>query len=270
MNTSMYFVDDAMSSIRQTICATYGAYVGAEVVSDVTQSSIDDAPNDEGLPPTGTAVACSNYQPRIIRIVTGPDTPIRRERLQLRLAELANGRHHTLLMLRGPDDVGAQLRAATSTATLCAQLSERSVFIGVDGIDQRLTSPSSVAAQLATLVNVGATIVCTVDGRYSDAHLLMFHLRTLGITVVRENLCSSSVTEIGVTPRFPTVHTPALTAYVARKHADSFTQIDVADGTVPDTRPKSKRCRLDECAARFAAAYCNPFAISRLLAERKW
>ncbi|ERJ38621.1 SWI/SNF family helicase [Burkholderia sp. AU4i] len=106
---------------------------------------------------------------------------------------------------------------------------------------------------------------------YSDAQLLTFHLRILGITVVREGQCSSSVKEIGATPRrFPTVHTPALTTYAYRKHIESFTQIDVADGTVPDKRPKSKRCRLDECAARFAAAYRNPFAISRLLAERKW
>ncbi|RQR27305.1 hypothetical protein DIE22_31000 [Burkholderia sp. Bp9142] len=172
-------------------------------------------------------------------------------------------------MLRKPDDLGAQLRAAIWTATLRAQFPGRSIFIGIDGIDQRLTSPSSVASQLATLVNIGATIICAVDGRYSDAHLLTFHLRVLGITVVREGQCSSSITEIGVTRSFPTVHTPALTTYAYRKHAESFAQIDVADGTVPDKRPKSKRGRLDEDAVCFAAAYRNPFAISRLLAERK-
>ncbi|WP_157653283.1 hypothetical protein [Burkholderia ubonensis] len=292
MNTSMHSVSDEVSATRQTICGKFGGYVGAEVVSDVTRSPMmrlptlvrtpfpkapkqvlpdDGAPDDQGLPPTGTHVACSDSEPRFVRFITGPDLPIRRERLQLRLAELATGCRHTLLMLRKPDDLGAQLRAAIWTATLRAQFPERSIFIGIDGIDQRLTSPRSVAAQLATLVNIGATIICAVDGRYSDAHLLTFHLRILGITVVREGQCSSSVTEIGGTPRrFPTVHTPALTTYAYRKHADSFTQIDVADGTVPDKRPKSKRCRLDECAARFAAAYCNPFAISRLLAERKW
>jgi hypothetical protein len=201
------------------------------------------------------------------------------ERLHARLAELAAGCCHTLLALRRQDELGAQLRrAATWAAALRAQFPERSIFIGIDGIDQRLTSPSSVAYQLTTLVNVGATIVCAVDGRYSDAHLLTFHLRTLGITVVRESLCSSSVTGISVTPRkFPTVHTPALTAYVSRKHAGPFTQNDVADRTVPDKKPESKRCWLCEGAARFAIAeferaehahaYRNEFSVNRLLRE---
>ncbi|WP_232513628.1 hypothetical protein, partial [Burkholderia humptydooensis] len=288
-----------VSAIHQKICARFGVYVGAEVVSDVKRSPMmrlpspahtpfpeapkqafpdDDAPDDQGLPPAGQHVACSDYEPRIVLFLSGPDSSIRRERLQLRLAELATGCRHALVMFRRPDDLGAQLRAAIGTATQHAQFAERSIFIGIDGIDQRLTSPSSVASQLAMLVNIGATIICAVDGRYSDAHLLTLHLRTLGIAVVRESLRSPSVTEISVTPgSFPVAHTPALTAYVSRKQAESLTQSAVAECTVPDKQPKLKRCRLGEGAVRFAfaeferaeyaRAYRNEFAVNRLLRE---
>ncbi|PRZ52282.1 hypothetical protein BX589_115162 [Paraburkholderia fungorum] len=141
---------------------------------------------DQRPPTTVLHAQCSGHESRIVRFLNGPDSPGRTERLRSRLIELAGGRCHELQLCCMQAELGDRLRSVI--AALHLRPFGRFAFVAIDGIDQRPTSPSSIALQLTTLANAGATIICSVDGRYGDAHLLKFHLRALGIRVVCESL----------------------------------------------------------------------------------
>lgn len=304
MNTCVHFVSGGSSEVCRTLGVNNDVITGAEVVSDVPHmrpqelptpcpaiapapmasrqpALIDeDGPEDQGLPPARPHITCSDYDPPIVRFLNGPDSLMRTTWLRARVAELADGCHHELLMHRGQNELDIQLhRAAAKITALFAQFPERRVFVGINGIDQRLTSPSAVALGVEMLVNIGATVICTVDRRYMDAYLLTCHLRMFGIKVVHERLLSSQRSGRSVSLRiFPVVHTPALTAYVSQKHHEQFAKNDVTVRDFRDREPERREiCKKNAVRsviekftrAENARAYRNEFAVNQLLREWK-
>ncbi len=248
------------------------------------------SPGDRRLPPLPQAVVCSDHEPQIIRFVDGEDGPTRRRALQTCVNQLGATRGRKLLVRCRQGEHDNQLGYARRwAAELCARWSARPVVVGIDGIDQWLTSPSVAARYLQAILNVGAAVACAVDPRYLDSRLLAFHLRILGIVVVRDPLVPKRFIRVSTglemprlspeaergTParRFPGVRSTALGAYAAESH----------DRGAPTTwngaasQQGSKYRRTSEHATpsaisdaervEYARAYRNSFAINRLLRE---
>ncbi|WP_266227117.1 hypothetical protein [Paraburkholderia sp. CNPSo 3076] len=99
-----------------------------------------------------------------------------------------------LMVQRKPGELRVQLfeRVAGLVAALRTVFPERPVLVGIDGVDQHVTSSTGDAIELHGLANLCAGIVCAVDGRYGDERLLRFNLRLLGVTVLREPLFPES------------------------------------------------------------------------------
>ncbi|MGF6506270.1 hypothetical protein [Paraburkholderia sp. 32] len=241
---------------------------------------------EHGLPHLPHFVADSDHEPRVIRFVEGPDSPIRTRALEARVSQLGGPRGRKLFVRCKQGELDKQLVCARARAAeLCAQAPLRPVVLGIDGADQWLTSATAAAFQVQAILDAGAGVVCAVDPRYGDSRLLTFHLRTLGIMVIREpHLPDRSGTTpavpttprlspdagTGVPPRrFPSVSTAALAAYVA--------ELSNPGAQLARNNPASQR-EPDPCWAgegevpsapcEYERAYRNDFAIHRLLRER--
>ncbi|MHB9833321.1 hypothetical protein Q8F57_000635 [Paraburkholderia terrae] len=207
------------------------------------------------------------------------------------VSQLGAAQGRTLLVRCKQGERDNQLGCARAwAAKLCARCPVRRVVVGIDGIDLWLTSPSVAACQLHAILNVGAAVVCAVDSRYGDSRLLAFHLRILGIVVIRELHLPKRLTCVSAglgMPRFspdsksgalvrsfPYVHTPTLAAYMAeRKNPGAQTTPDH-----PLNQRELKGRRTSGGAAlsalsqyervEYARAYRNGFSVNRLLRER--
>ncbi|ADG18137.1 hypothetical protein BC1002_4139 [Paraburkholderia atlantica] len=145
---------------------------------------------------SSTSSTSSIQESRAIRLLDGPDSDRRRDALWARLGQLAVGGGQMLVVSHGPGELHIQLgHVASQVAVLRAFFPDRPVFVGIDGIDQHVKSSLGDAIQLRRLANMCTEIVCTVDGRYGDSSLLIFHLRSLGVTVLRELLPLEDRTE---------------------------------------------------------------------------
>jgi len=242
-------------------------------------------------PPLPEAVACRAFEPYVIRLVDGEDAPMRKRALETCVRQLGAARGRRLLIRCERGELDRQLGYARAWAEKrCDRSPSRPVVVGIDGIDQWLTSPVVAACQLQAILSVGATVVCAVDARYVDSLLLTLQLRVLGIMVVREALVPGSLTSVSPGPwtqcssadsksgspvqSFPYVNAPALVAHMAKhKHPGAQT---------PPDNPFDQRARQPRGATRGAArsvlsqservecarAYRSDFAIERLLRER--
>ncbi|MEX3761426.1 hypothetical protein [Paraburkholderia phenoliruptrix] len=232
MNTSMHFVISGETALRRTARSSFGA-VDSEAVLDwaamprmTSPASASRPPrsrsrawdevevDDQGLPPTHVQAECGEREPRSVLFLNAPDSPHRTEQLHSRSLQLAGRRCHKLLLIGTQNGWGGLLRAVL--AALRAAPRGYSVSVGVDGIDQQLTSPNSTALLLAALLDAGATIICSVDGRYGDAYLLKSHLRTLGITVMYELSARLSAGRSDSSGAFPASYTPTTKVYALR------------------------------------------------------
>jgi hypothetical protein len=301
MNTSIHFHEGGKSAVCRALGDVSSA-VCIEFVSEVAvtqavklgtvrpgnprvgQESEQRVPidrggtDDQGHPPATAYIACSDDGPRSVRFLDGPDSPLRTRQLHACVFDLTAGRCHELLMLRGQKALASQLQQTAIWASgLRAQLPGRPVLLAINGVDQRLTFPVSIARELTTLANIGVSIVCTVDGRYGDARMLTFDLRTLWVSVLAESLHSFLGKRSGLIRRtFPVVDTPALAAYRSRNCDLRCTKSGAADDELPDRdseRPGveknlSRRAGEESTSAEFARAYRNYFAINRLMRER--
>ncbi|CAE6872687.1 hypothetical protein [Paraburkholderia domus] len=322
MNSSAHFIQSRKQAEIRTIYVDNGPTINSKMVADVlyvhqpaarprvswedypcpttsAQRTVcaTEEPNYQGLPPLGLPVACGDHEPHLIRFLDGADSVTRSAALQARMRQLCVQRGRKLLVLSKPGELSTQLdRMAIHAAALYARCPERLVVVGIDGIDQYLESPSRIASQLKTLIDGGVTVACAVDGRYRDSHLLTFHLRTLGVIVIRERLATESganesavcksarfspaPTSVTVR-RFPEVLTPALAAYVSKVQRQGATteMNSFVPREEPGDAPELRQCRRSENAvhftstelerAEYARAYRNDFAMNRLLCEWK-
>lgn len=242
------------------------------------------------LPPLPAAVACGDFEPHVVRLVDGEDAPMRKKALETCVRQLGAARGRRLLVRCKRGELEQQLGHARAWAEKrCDRFPSRPVVVGIDGIDQWLTSPVVAARQLQAILHVGATVACGVDARYVDSLLLTLQLRVLGIMVIREAVVPGSLTSVSPAPdmhcssadsksgrpvrSFPYVNAPALAAHVAeRKNPGAQTPLDNS----LDQRALKQR-GATEGAARWALsgservecarAYRSNFAINRLLRE---
>ncbi|WP_321932143.1 hypothetical protein [Paraburkholderia guartelaensis] len=207
------------------------------------------------------------------------------------MSQLGAERGRKLLVRRKQGELDSQLGRARAWATeLAARGPVHPIIIGIDGMDLWLTSLRHAAFQLRAMLDVGATVVCAVDARYEDSHLLTFYLRTLGIKVIREPLLPKKLPGVSAglktsrlspdaengepTGLFPDVQTPALSAYVAELR--NPTRHMARDIQTSQRELKRRRARegaaLSALAeyerAKYERAYRNGFAVSRL--RREW
>ncbi|TAL98768.1 MAG: hypothetical protein EPN73_02340 [Paraburkholderia sp.] len=261
------------------------------------QAFATEEPRYQGLPPLGLPAACGDHEPEFVRFLDGADSAARETALQERMRQQCGKRGRMVLVLSRQGELGVRLdRVASRADAVYARSPERPFVVGIDGIDQRLESPSRRAFQVKALLNVGATVICAVDGRYSDSGLLAFHLRTLGIKVIRETLvtegganefafhksprASDATTSVAV-GGFPEVRTPALTAcgFKFQRHCVPTAKNRFARCEEPETRSELRRYWRRENSdhyksteferEEYARAYRNPFAMNRLLCEGK-
>ncbi|MGF6289637.1 hypothetical protein [Paraburkholderia youngii] len=128
-------------------------------------------------------------EPRTIQFLDGPDSDSRRDALRARLRQRAAPGQQMLVVSRKPVELHIQInRIAGLVVALQLIFPGRPVLVGIDAIDQDVTSHTDVAIQLRKLASMCDGIVCTVDGRYGDSRMLIFCLRSLGVTVFREPL----------------------------------------------------------------------------------
>jgi len=246
--------------------------------------------SDQKLPPLPTAAVVIDHERKAVLMVEGEDTPARQRALAKRMSSVGAGRGRRLFIRCAQGEVRSQLvYAATWAAGLCARCPANPVIVGINAIDQGLTSPYKVAYLLQAILNVGAEVACAVDTRYVDSLLLVFHLRTLGIEVIHEpldltgsirayaehkmpRLLSSAMSEARSRP-FPRVGAPVPRACATelQKTGGQTTKNSEAG------QPESKFCwpyddaghlAISEFERReHARAYRNGFAVNRLLRE---
>jgi hypothetical protein len=245
---------------------------------------------DRRLPPLPQAVVCGDHDPHVIRFVDGEDAPMRKRALEACVRQLGAVRGRKLMLRCKKGELENQLGCARDWAEKrSARFPGRPVVVGIDGIDQWLTSPRVAASHLQAILDAGATIACAVDERHVDSGLLRFQLQLLGITVIRERSVPKSFASVSPAPemqrfsteakngtpvrRFPYVHAPTLAAHVAeRKHPGAQ--------TTPDNSLDQwalKRCATTGGAGHsalseytrmeYARAYRNDFALNRLLRQ---
>lgn len=260
-------------------------------------ASPTEEPDHQGLPPLGVPVACDDHEPELVRFVDGADSATRKMALQERVGQQCGKRGRIFLNQSRQGELSVRLdRVAVQAAARSVRSPRRAVVVGIDGIDQCLESPSRRAFQLKMLINVGATVICTVDGRYSDSNLLAFHLRALGIKVILEKLATegcakesaahknprnSHATRSVTVGHFPEVHTPSLAACGSkfRQHSAPTETNSFAPREESEKRSEGRQCWRSEDAVHFtstelerqeyARAYRNEFAMNRLLGEGK-
>lgn len=246
------------------------------------------SPADHGMPDYPAAAACGAHEPPVIRFIDGEATSSRVRRLTGRMLQLGPGAGRRLLVRCAPGELGRRLTYAKIWAWKRAHDTAPPV-VGIDGIDQWLTSPGAAAHHLQALLGVGAVVVCAVDSRYGDSRDLMFHLRVRGIAVIREvpvlpgSPPSSLVHELprlstdpenGMPARtFPEANTPTLKAYLAGRQISGLQA--QPNGAINPTKLKRYRAGSREprpAASTYEratfAAYRTEFAIGRLLRER--
>ncbi|MEM5289926.1 hypothetical protein ACFQ3P_06860 [Paraburkholderia sabiae] len=246
---------------------------------------------DRRLPPLSPRAVSSDHERREIRFVIGPDTPSRRRELAACVNHLAGPRGQKLVVPRKHGGLDEQLGDIRAWVTdRCAQYAARRVVVGIDGMDQWLTSASAAASQLRAILNVGASVACAVDSRYGDFRLLMLHLRILGIEVICEPYFPKRLTGVSTGPemqrlsseakcgvpvrQFPCVQTPALAAYAFdlqhvkmrptwNNRAGQQRELTHRWSSEGGTHSAFSQYKQNE----YARLYRNDFAINRLLRE---
>ncbi|TDN64015.1 hypothetical protein B0G77_7716 [Paraburkholderia sp. BL10I2N1] len=246
---------------------------------------------DRRLPPLSPRAVSSDHERQEIRFVIGPDTPSRRRELAACVNHLAGPRGQKLVVPRKQGGLDEQLDHVRTWATeRCVRSPMRPVVVGIDGMDQWLTSASAAASQLRALLNVGAEVVCAVDSRYGDFRLLTLHLRILGIEVIREPRLPKRLTSVSTDPetqrlspeaecgvpvrRFPSVQIPALAAYASdlqhvklqptrNNRAGQQRELTHRWSSEGGTHSAFSQYKQNE----YARVYRNHFAINRLLRE---
>ncbi|SAL04998.1 hypothetical protein AWB78_07237 [Caballeronia calidae] len=251
--------------------------------------TVDESPSDRRPPLPPQTVARSVHEPQVIRFVDGQDAFARRSALEACLRQHWSDPGRTLLISCRKGELPNQLqRAKIWVAERSARHPTKPVFVGIDGIDQWLLSPGVVASNLVALLNVGATVACSVDSRYGDSRLLMFHLRTLGIVVICQPVLSVrrvSVCAGRETPRLALDTEPEVSAWKMRKTPAPAPGAMVAERRSLGTHTRKNARSPRECEhhrtrdgmagstfseherIKYARAYRNAFAVNRLLRE---
>ncbi|SOF00949.1 hypothetical protein SAMN05446635_9026 [Burkholderia sp. OK233] len=184
----------------------------------------------QGFPDEPKAVAGGSRWSRTIRFIDGEAAPSRGRRLAERMRQLGTQAGRSLLVYCRQGEQGKQLTYLASwTCKKYAQAPTLPIIIGIDGVDQWLTSPGDTAHQLQAILDAGAIVLCGVDSRYADSRVLTFQLLILDIMVIREAPVptrSPAISFVDEIPRvspdlksappvrtFPDVYTSALPAY---------------------------------------------------------
>ncbi|MBN3858695.1 hypothetical protein G3N59_35425 [Paraburkholderia sp. Ac-20340] len=245
-------------------------------------------------PPVWPAVECGEDEQKIVRLLDAPEGRVRHSILQAHVKRLAEANHRPAVMLRceGGSTVLQLSQLLETLATVDRE--EARIVLGIDGRDRWLGRPVRIAALLHQLASRDVLVVCAVDGRYSDTRSLRFYLRTLGCVVL-----FSSYTVDGRSEKWSRFAPPRLDAW---GFCDSLRRLSKAGAPSPvnvaseaaydcslveptvqefDDEPaeaESDAGESDESVpdavaallrAKYANAYCNEFAVHRLLREWK-
>ncbi|WP_322092524.1 hypothetical protein [Paraburkholderia bannensis] len=254
----------------------------------------DDEPDVEGRPrhsqpftPTGGG----ECEPNEVHLVDAPDGDARDRALELRVRRLAEANHCSAGMLRC---VGRraeqQLSIAGKVLTQLSQSGLRTV-LGIDGTGRWLQRPAFIAALLCALPPQGVFVVCGVDTRDADSRMFRFCLRALGCTVICETAGPGEMQATPATDVPSILDSLAFSSDILRQLTDAGIRCledrqlehrtydafestpsvltddsSDADGTEDESLPLAVAALMRE---QYAQAYCNEFAVHRLLREWK-
>ncbi|MGF6572374.1 hypothetical protein ABH945_004495 [Paraburkholderia sp. GAS333] len=252
-------------------------------------SAVEEA-NYVGEPPTGLMVTSGDHDPKIIRFIDAPNIAMRRAALHRRMHEVSadGARNLVVVSVRGLASV--RLNLAVVSATTKSASRARAV-VGIDGVDQFVASPGTIACHIKSLTDMDVSVICTIDSRRLSWVILVFYLRVLGLLAIREKLAIDvcidwmrekwSAKSEWIVCSLPAVGARAKAEFIYRRRL-----LDGRLEMVPDNlfnAPVKAKAPSRQVAVRSAAwlaaarreredcarAYRNSFAIGQLLRESR-